>query len=85
MSLSTSPVAALLTSINACIPHDAHVGWTRRLIVPIAPDDPPRVSVPVAAHAPLFATHVHSEVDPPGYPVPTDAGQLSVEIPRPLV
>src|SRR5437879_2283301 len=85
VSLSTLPFAELLTSINACVPHDAHVGWIRRLSAPKYPELPPRVSVPLAAHAPALAVHVHNDVDPPGYPVPTDAGHASVDIESPFV
>src|SRR5450631_321133 len=85
VSLSTFPVAPLLASINGCIPQYAHVGCFFRLIVPRAPDDPPRLSAPLPSHVPELAPHVHSGVEPPGNPVPAEIGHPSVAIDSPPV
>src|ERR1700730_8776780 len=85
VSLRTSPVAALLASIKGCIPQYAQVGCIFRLITPRNPEEPPRLSEPLAAHAPELATQLHSGVEPPGNSVPTAIGQLSALIVSPLV
>src|SRR5215471_9472791 len=85
VSLKTSPIAALLASIKGCIPQYAHVGCIFRLITPKNPEDPPRLSQPLAAHVPELAVQPHSGVAPPGNSVPTLSGQLSELIVSPLV
>jgi hypothetical protein len=55
------------------------------LITPKYPEEPPRTSEPLAAHAPAFAVHVHIGVEPPGIPVPTVVGHPLADIESPLV
>jgi hypothetical protein len=85
VSLKTSPMLALLASVRGCIPQYAHVGCNFRVMFPREPEEPPRVSEPLAAHVPELAPQVHNGVEPLGKPVPAETGQWSALIDRPLV
>jgi hypothetical protein len=52
---------------------------------PKKPEEPPRLSEPLAAHVPELAPQVHSGVEPLGKPAPAEIGQLFALIDKPLV